>query len=899
MPADPDKVLDTASSIADGAEVNWEALEVAALSDEERRLLRQLRLLAGIADVHRSAAGEPVPAVGKPQQRPVPSTPPVPPAPAVPASEQWGHLELVEKVGEGTFGEVYRARDTRLHRDVALKLLRPEASRTRLVQRVLHEGRTLARIRHLNVLTVYGVEEHDERVGLWMEFVQGSTLAALLARQGPYSAREAALIGQDLGRALAAVHGAGLVHRDIKAQNVMREHGGRVVLMDFGAGRLLDSGDPSPRARMTGTPMYLAPELVSGDADATVQSDIYALGVLLYHLVTRAYPVRAMSLDTLRSAHAGGNRTPLHDARPDLPDGFVAVVERALHPDPRLRYQSAGAMQAALAASLGLDIEAHPSLVRAREGDRTRRLAKAETATRVRPVAPRPRAWEVSNRPRLAAGLGLLGLLALVVLVVVWLRAQLPAEDAGRLPLVVVRPFEAMTPEDRVLASGLTSEVGRQLGMLDAPLSLAPLTSFDELPPGTPAQRVLERLGADALVYGRAGQQDDVLVVSLEMTHVGQEKPRPLPPFKKPVRESLALTADIAERIALELSAERRRARREPRTVHPDAWDAYLRARYALIPPGKPEQAISLLQKARSLQPGFAEADAALGRAFLWNTFTRRSRAEHEMLINSARDAANAALAVNPDLAEAHYVLADISFVEDWGWEQAAKEFETALSLDPADEVVRYRYAMFLASRRRLEEALRVIGDGRRLNPLSATIAGYAGMTQYFARHYDQAVKDFNYALSLDSLHEGAHQGLCRAYRAMGRAKEALAQCEATLSAKEARAADPKQLPADREWHLLRAEVAQALVGVNRRNDAQKILADLIRARQGNTAAVFPESIAFILLALGQSGEAFTWLDDALAERSRPILYLAVDPRFDPIRDDARYRTLTRRLGLQ
>ncbi|MPZ20016.1 MAG: protein kinase [Luteitalea sp.] len=915
MSADQDKVLDTASSIADGSEVNWEALEAAALSEEERRLLRQLRLLAGIADLHRSVAGEPEPPAAAPAPAPQPAPPaqpapptaksvakpppPVaPPEPPARSAERWGHLELVEKVGEGTFGEVYRAHDTRLHRDVALKLLRPEASRTRLVQRVLHEGRTLARIRHLNVVTVYGVEEHDDRVGLWMEFVHGSTLAALLARQGPYSAREAALIGQDLCRALAAVHGAGLVHRDLKAQNVMREHGGRVVLMDFGAGRLLDGAEPSPRARMTGTPMYLAPELVSGESDATVQSDIYAVGVLLYHLVTRAYPVRAMSLDTLRTAHAGGHRTPLHDARHDLPDGFVAVVERALHPDPQLRYQSAGAMQAALATSLGLDIGAPVPLPVPYEHLRTRRAAKAEAPARARPAAPERPAWRPSQGLRAVAAIAVVGLLLLVALALLWQRGWRPAADSPDIPLLVIRPFEAMTGEDRVLASGLTSEIGRQLGMLDAPLSIAPVASVDELPLGTPSQRVLERLGADVLVEGRAGQQGDMLVVSVSLTRAGQDQARPLPELKAPVRESFRLTTDIAERIAAALSAERRRARREARSVNPDAWDAYLRGRYALMPPPSPDRAIQLLQKARNLQPGFAEADAALGQAYLWSRYLAPAR-QRNALITNAREAATQALAVNPDLAEAYFVLADIAFVEDGNWAEADKQFQRALRLDAAHEVARYRYAMFLASRRRTDEALRVISEGRRLNPLSATIAGYAGMTQYFARHYDRAAEDLNHALSLNSAHAFAHQGLCRVYRAMSRTREALAQCEATLSAKEARFDDPKQLATDREWQSLRSEVAQALVGVGRHSDAQAILADMVGAHQKQEGAVMPESIAFTLMALGRRDEAFKWLDVAMETKSPPILYLAVDPRFDPIREDPRYAALMARLGLE
>ena len=241
---------------------------------------------------------------------------------------------LGEKIGEGGFGAVYRARDTWLDRDVALKLLKPAAAgRAAAGLRIIEEARTLARVRHPNVVTVHGADLHDGRVGLWMELVRGRTLAQIVAAQGPFSAREAAGIGQELCRALAAVHAEHLVHRDIKAQNVMRESGGRIVLMDFGAGH---------------TPLYLAPETLA-DGEPTVASDIYALGVLLYHLVTAQFPVQAAGIVELRAAHARGERRRLSDQRPDLPDEFTAAVERALDPDPARRYGSAGEMQEALA----------------------------------------------------------------------------------------------------------------------------------------------------------------------------------------------------------------------------------------------------------------------------------------------------------------------------------------------------------------------------------------------------------------------------------------------------------------------------------------------------------------------------------------------------------------------
>jgi serine/threonine-protein kinase len=251
---------------------------------------------------------------------------------------------LLDKVGEGAFGEVYRAWDVTLEREVALKLMRAAEEDPALLQ----EARMLARLRHLNIVTVYGADRHEGRSGIWMDFIEGDTLAALVEERGSFGAREALLVGVDVCRALAAAHQRGLLHRDIKAQNVMRERGGRIVLMDFGLGH--EAGVVA--ADFGGTPLYMAPELFQG-GPPTVRSDLYAIGVLLFHLVTGDYPVKGETVGELRAAHTAQSLQTLHDLRSDLTSSFVRVVERALAAEPSRRYGSAGQMTAALEAALG------------------------------------------------------------------------------------------------------------------------------------------------------------------------------------------------------------------------------------------------------------------------------------------------------------------------------------------------------------------------------------------------------------------------------------------------------------------------------------------------------------------------------------------------------------------
>jgi serine/threonine protein kinase len=349
--AEPDdsKLLSVAESISEGAIVDWDRIDPAA-SEPDSEILRELRVLDRIATFHRHP--EPYLATD-PSDDPIPQEAVSEP---VAVKRSWGNLTIVEEIGEGSFAKVYKAIDRGLQTEVALKLLKTGARGQRTDDaRVVEEARLLARVRHANVVTVHGADRIDGQVGLWMELVKGRTLSSLLNTHGPLSPREAALIGLDLCRALAAVHAAGLLHGDVKARNIMREDGGRTVLMDFGTGADL-ARDPRPvevsSDDFAGTPLYLPPEIFAGER-RTKATDLYSLGVLLYHLVTASYPVDGKTRADVERAHRRRELKRLRDVRPDLPEEFVQIVERALAADPEDRYRTAGAFEAALARFLG------------------------------------------------------------------------------------------------------------------------------------------------------------------------------------------------------------------------------------------------------------------------------------------------------------------------------------------------------------------------------------------------------------------------------------------------------------------------------------------------------------------------------------------------------------------
>ncbi len=320
------------NDVSDGKTVDWELADRRATDPDARVLLGNLKRLEAVIHAHRSGSG------GGSATSPRAVEPP---------TTYWHHLVLFESVGSGAFGNVYRAWDTKVDREVALKLLPAAGTSSRSP---LSEARNLARVSHPNIVTVYGAEQADGHVGIWMEFIQGQTLAEMVRELGPMSAREVVGIGVDLCRALSALQAASLLHRDIKAHNVMREVGGRIVLMDFSGAWTSEPRDAP--ANVSGTPLYMAPELFES-RPPSVASDIYSLGVLLFYLLSGRVPVEGATVAELKDAHRRGARVRLRDLRPELPEAVVQVVERAIEHDAHNRYQTAGELEHALVGTFG------------------------------------------------------------------------------------------------------------------------------------------------------------------------------------------------------------------------------------------------------------------------------------------------------------------------------------------------------------------------------------------------------------------------------------------------------------------------------------------------------------------------------------------------------------------
>ena len=284
--------------------------------------------------------------------------------------------EILEELGRGGYGRVYRARDRVLDREVALKVLR-EATRVAPTarRRFLEEARVLARLDHANIVRIHSIESEGDEIRLCLELVEGRTLQAIVEEDGPLSAEEAARVGIDLCRALAAIHAQGLVHMDVKPGNVMRASGGRIVLLDFGFARATVESGQSGGSPLGGTPPYMSPEQFEGRTDIGARSDVYSLGVVIYWLVAGRYPYQFTSNVDLARKVMMGHVTPLLDVRSDVPAALVEIIERAMARKEAERFPSAGAMEEALRGFLGGQSRHERSLPPASHARRTVLLA--------------------------------------------------------------------------------------------------------------------------------------------------------------------------------------------------------------------------------------------------------------------------------------------------------------------------------------------------------------------------------------------------------------------------------------------------------------------------------------------------------------------------------------------
>jgi len=759
----------------------------------------------------------------------------------------WAHLDVLELVGEGSFGAVYRAWDTQLHREVALKLFTSTVSPSA----VIGEARRLARVSHRNVATVFGADVSHGMPALWMEFVRGSSLDKLVQAQGKLLPAEGAAIVADVARGLTAVHAAGLVHRDIKAQNVMRERDGRVVLMDLGASRASSTASALAASGFAGTPLYMAPELFGG-GPATAASDLYSLGVLLFYLVSGTFPITGQSVGDIARGHAASERRSLRDLIPDVSTEYAAVIDRLLALDPANRPASAGEVAEQLA-----------------------KLAE--------PPANQPgsslRGW---GRWAVVAGLIIATASAAAFLM------SSRGNDSGVSPArhsLAVLPIRNLTgdPAEAFIAEALTESVVASLARVPG-LRVASTTATAGLAESSePLSAIGERLGSDYLLTGSV--MTDAARIKLVVKLFDRKSDRPIwgEDFVRERSDLLTAISQLSRLVAARLSAGDPTDSGADRlkNLNPKALDAYLRGVSASSRvPAALQEAVTALRSAVDIEPRFAEAWSALATALLALP-DRAGVDDRRRDIDAIRQAAMTAMDLDATQADAYVALGTLQFYYDWDFPAADRSLQRAVELSPSHATARQRRAMLLAALGRVDEAVALALESVAIEPSVPIRSTSLGMIYYYKHDWANATLAMQRALALDPEFGPGHFGLGRILSAEGLHVEAAASIARALV---------------RAPHApYRIELARVLAQGGRTDEAQRIVDDM-NTSGARTYQI--DNLAYIAAAEHRLDAAFELLDRAILDRSPNLLWLKVDPRADPLRNDPRFAAVLKRIGL-
>lgn len=806
--ANSESLLDVAAALADGTPVNWDSAAHSATSEEDRRLLAELRFIAELVrPAHADSDGR---------------------------VESWGPLRIIEHVGRGSFGDVYRAWDSRLDREVALKIMRHTREDAR-VSTVIREGRLLARVHHPNVVTVYGAERINGQVGVWMEFIHGNTLEQELREDGPFDVDRVIGIGIELADALSTVHNAGLIHGDVKTHNVMSGSDGRTVLTDFGAGFELDETMAGESRDLAGTPVCIAPEVFAGRA-ATASSDVYSLGVLLYHLVTGTYPVRGASVKEVREAHARGTRTSLAAVRPDLPPAFVRIVDRALDPDPGNRYDSPGALGAEL-ATLVRPSAGEPA-VAARSGRRRWRYAAIAAAL----IA--------------AAGLGSMPL---------WWRSETPT--------IAVLPFRNLSadPNTEYFVDGLTDEVIRNLSVIDGLAVRSSTSSFAFKNKTDSTREVGKQLNANLVLEASVLRATEQLRINVRLVRTADDVPIWSARFDRELKDIFAIQDEISRGIVNELRLKLGRGQRRYNT-NLEAYGLYLKARARVGPhrgPAAAREVIDLFEQVIALDREFAPAYAGLADAWAMISINY-SGAAAEQAYARMRIAAEKAIQLDPLLAEGH-AARGVVLARDRDWTGSETAFRRALALNPSAPSIKASFAISaLFPQGKVEEAADLLEGALREDPLAFEARRELAWVQVSAGRYDDAIDNARRVLARDPTHAHSRQVMARALFQKGERAEAIRIFEEIGMGS----------------HSFRG-YAYGVMG--RHADAEAVA----EFRKG-----LPAALVLINAGLGNKDRVFEALERMAADKDPRVGIYLTYPELAFVRDDPRMAAFRRKLGL-
>ena len=777
------------------------------------------------------------------------------------------------ELGRGGMAVVLLAEDLKHHRRVALKVLQPELSAALGGERFLREIEIVAGLQHPHILPLYDSGQiHSEPVRdaqgrlregppllyYVMPYAEGESLRQRIAREGQLPLDAALRITREVGSALQYAHEHGVIHRDVKPENVMLT-AGQAVVTDFGIARALHAagGESLTLSGMVvGTPQYMCPEQAAGGG-VDGRSDQYSLACVLYEMLVGQPPFTGPSAQAVLARHSLDPVPGVRVVRQAVPADVEAAILRAMAKTPADRFPSMRQFLEALEWSQALSGAAsvptnRVSVKRPRGG----RRAAAAVATLLLAGA----AWWLGAR-RAAPGGGAV------------------ASGVGSIAVLPFRELGA-NPDSSYLGDGMTEGLIADLSQIGSLKVISRSSGTMVQGTATSLAGRAGQLGVNALVDGSIGRSGDSVRVSLRVVRAADSTAlldrswsRRLGELPEIQRE---MTVAITGAIGATLGTERGRLGARRGEVDQRAYDAYLRGRFELER-GELEQARATFEQAGRIAPGWAPP--LVGLANYYSALPFASDVPPAEVLPKARAVLAQAIELDETLAEAHAANAYIRAYYDWDWRGAEREFRRAIELRPSYADAYFSYSRFLASRRRLDEAIAQLGRAIELDPLSVPIQANLALLYYFQGKYGEAEGRLRTVLRRDSTDVTARWGLALVAEQEGRAADAIAILEPISGASNNR----------------KASLGHAYAVAGRTADARNVLAEL----EATSAKSYVPAYWFALLyaGLGRRPEALRALERAYEERSTVLAYLQIDPRLAPLHAEPRYIALVRRLN--
>jgi serine/threonine-protein kinase len=790
------------------------------------------------------------------------------------------HYRILEKLGEGGMGVVYKAEDTTLGRAVALKFLPPEMTRDpEATARLLQEARAAAALAHPNICTVHEIGEAGGQTFIVMGLIEGESLGDKIAR-GPLRLREAVDIAVQVAEGLDAAHRKGIVHRDMKPGNVMVTTEGRAKVMDFGLAVSPGQTRLTRTGTTTGTVAYMSPEQSrAGDVDH--RTDIWSFGVMLYEMVSGRRPFGGNYEQAVVHAILNDQPEPLTALRTGVPMELERIAGKAMAKRPNERYQTVSDMLVDLRAIA--------------------RNLEAETITRTA-GRPQPSA-AVPGRRRWRRGLAVGAVVAAAVLVgLIWVNSRPPGRDvapAGRrtgmregVPSIAVLPFLDMSPErdQEYFCEGMAEELINALTQLGGIKVSARTSSFQYAGPGHDVRDIGNDLGVETVLEGSVRKAGSRLRITAQLINVADGYHLWSESFDRDMEDVFAIQDEISLAIVEELKPELlgdEEARVAGRaTANPEAYNLYLRGRWYWNKRTPPDlmRGIDYFERAIDIAPDYALAYA--GMADCYTALAEYSASPPEGTAAAARGAALRALELDDTLPEAHAALGYIKLVYDWDWRGAETDLKRAIELDPNYAPAHHRYAVVLSIMGRYDEGLQEVRRAKELEPHCVSISTVVGLLLCNVGELDSAIEELERALEMDPGFANVYFTLGAAYLYSAKYDEALATFE-----------ESNRILGGRN------PGAAAMIGITHAfsgdvDEAERALADLTALAEHGP--VSSSLIAVLCFSLGRRDEGFEWLERAYEERELLLrVLLPVFRRPDVAYGDPRFQDLLGRMGLE